>query len=419
VAREVAAFAPGRPLLFVQTHAARDPDIRADWRCELERQGLVVPQIFRVDGVEATARMAADLEPDAGFRELTAAIDAELVGRAARRVRRTGALQLAAWFARQSVDRLDRHRQPARDLRAGVARERDRLEAKLAAGIADRLRAGRVAWQRLVADEVIERWQGGPFAMFLHLLTAVQGLWRRLRPAGGFVGRLLAGQPVDVAAAGGGWRAVEELGLPAAEVEQSRSILRGLAARAGVAEPLVGRARIDDTELPTTAGRVVERAGGWLTTGIDRLVAARRGWIGGRPVHWVFEASFSALLLLVLGRAGWSFFHGNLWEGRPASGIGFLQEAFVWLILWGLTLRWLLLWLVRVGLDRDIAALVKGLPEARILDPLVADFATAAGRLCDHLDEGDRLAAEAEAIAAAAEPSGLGHLRGGPSAGIS
>jgi hypothetical protein len=32
VAREVAAFAPGRPLLFVQTHASRDPDIREDYR---------------------------------------------------------------------------------------------------------------------------------------------------------------------------------------------------------------------------------------------------------------------------------------------------------------------------------------------------------------------------------------------------
>ncbi|MFM8435316.1 MAG: hypothetical protein ACKOBP_08260, partial [Planctomycetia bacterium] len=56
VARELAAFAPGRPLLFVQTHASRDPDIRADWRRELERQGFVVPRIFRVDGVEALAR---------------------------------------------------------------------------------------------------------------------------------------------------------------------------------------------------------------------------------------------------------------------------------------------------------------------------------------------------------------------------
>ncbi len=379
VAREVAAFAPGRPLLFVQTHASRDPDIRGDWRAELERQGFQVPRIFRV----------------------------------ARRVRRTGAVDLAAWFTRQGERQLAPYREPAAALAAGVDRERNRLEGILAAGVTERLRAGRRAWQRLVADEVIDRWQGGPFATFLHVIAAVAALWRRMRPSGGFVGRLLAGQPADLAAGEGGWRTVEELGLAAAEVEQARSVLRGLAARAAVAEPRVGRARIDAAALPATAGAVVARAGGWLAAGIEQLVAARRSRLGGRLVHWTFELLFSALLVFVLIRAGWSFFHGNLWEGRPVSGIGFLQEALVWVILWGLVLRWLVMVLVRTGLDRDITALVGRLPEAGLVDPLLADFAAAADQLQRYLVEGDRLAGEAEALAAAAaDPGGLGRLRG-------
>jgi len=402
VAREVAAFAPGRPLLFVQTHASRDPDIRDDWRRELERQGFVVPRIFRVDGVEAVERAAAGLEPEPGFRELVTAIDEELVGRAARRVRRTGALELAAWFTRQAGGQLEGVRGPARELAAGVARERSRLEKILAAGVGERLRGNRAAWQRLVADEVLDRWQGTPFAMFLHAIAAVGSLWRRIRPTGGFVGRLLTGQPVDVAAGKADWRTVE----------QSRSVLRGLAARAAIGEPLVGRSRIDAASLPATTGALVDRAGGWLSTGIERLVTERRGRIGGGLVRWAFEILFSSLLVFVLGRAGWGFFYGNLWEGRPISSIGFLQEAFVWLVLWGLLLRWLLLWLVRAGLDRDIAALMRGLPEAGIVDPLLADFASAAERVGDYLTEGERLAAGADALAAAiTEPSGLGHLR--------
>ena len=74
VARELAAFAPGRPLLFVQTHASRDPDIREDWKQDLERQGFVVPTIYRVDGREAF-RQALRGEPvDPAFAELQAAI---------------------------------------------------------------------------------------------------------------------------------------------------------------------------------------------------------------------------------------------------------------------------------------------------------------------------------------------------------
>ena len=268
MAREVAAFAPGRPLLFVQTHASRDPDIRADWRQELERQGFAVPQIFRLDGVEAAARASAGLEPEPGFRELLAAIDLELVGRAARLVRRTGALDLADWFMQQAGHQLEPYRGPTRELEAGLTRERSRLEGLLARGVAERLRAGRVSWQRLVADEVIDRWQGGPFATFLHATAAVGSLWHRMRPAGGLVGRLLAGQPADVAAGRGGWQSVEELGLAAAEVEQSRSVLGGLAARAVIREQFVGRARLDSARLPAQVTAVVDRSGTWLAAGI-------------------------------------------------------------------------------------------------------------------------------------------------------
>ena len=411
VAREVAAFAPGRPLLFVQTHAARDPDIRGDWRRELEAQGFVVPRIFRLDAAEAAARSAAGLEPEGGFRELAAAIDEELVGRAARRVRRTGALDLASWFTRQARGQLADFVTPVAELDAGVGRERKRLEGILATGVAGRLRAGRSSWQRLISDEVIDRWQGGPFATFLHVIAALGSLWQLMRPAGGLVGRLLAGQSPELAAGRGGWQSVEELGLPAAEVEQSRSVLGGLAARAAVGEPLVGRARLAPASLPATVDAVVGRTGAWLASGIDRLVADRRNRLGSRLAHWTFELLFSSLLVFVLVRAGWGFFHGNLWEGRPVSGIGFLQEAIVWVILWGLVLRWVVLALVRLGLDRDIGMLVDRLPEAELVDPFLADFATAAEGVQRYLSDGDRLADQAEALArAAVEPSGLGRL---------
>lgn len=412
VAREVAAFAPGRPLLFVQTHASRDPDIRDDWRRELESQGFEVPRIYRIDGVEAAARSAAGLEPEREFRDLVAAIDGELAGRAARRVRRTGALDLAAWFTRQARGTLAATAEPVAALAAGVSAERKRLEAILARSIADTLRANRSAWQRLIGDDVVARWHGGPFASFLHVIAAAGSFWSRVRPGAGVVGRLLSGQPVAAACRDGGWRAVEELGLPAGEVEQSRSVLAGLAARAGMQEPLVGRARLDEAAAATATSALVDRAGQWLSAGIDRLVAERRSRVGRATIHWLFEILFSALLVTVLVRAGWNFFHGNLWEGKPVSGIGFLEEALVWVILWGLVLRWVIMWLVRAGLDRDIQALVGSVASSRLVDPLLADFAAAAAAGSSWLEEGGRLAAEADRLAdLGGETSGLGRLR--------
>jgi len=93
------------------------------------------------------------------------------------------------------------------------------------------------------------------------------------------------------------------------------------------------------------------------------------------------------------------------------SGIGFLEEAIVWVILWGLVLRWIVLALVRLGLTRDIGTLVGRLPEAGLVDPFLADFAEASAGLERYLADGEKLAAEAESLArAAAEPSGLGRL---------
>ena len=415
VAREVAAFAPGRPLLFVQTHASRDPDIRDDWRRELESQGIVVPRIFRLDAVDAAARTAASLEPEPGFRELTAAIDAELVGRAARRVRRTGAVDLAGWFLRQARAELAAVREPVARLAAGVESERRRLEHVLSAAVGERLRTSRAAWQRILAEEIVDRWHGGPFATFLHTVAAVSAFWPRVRAAGGgVIGRLLAGQAPAPATGQGAWQAVEELGLSAGDVEQSRSILSGLAARARLAEPMVGRARLDESKTASTVGVLLDRTGAWLSSAIDRLVASRRGRTVGPLFRLVCEVLFSGLLAAVLVRAGWNFFVGHLWQGRAVDGSGFLQESLVWVILWGFLLRWLVLVRGRVGLDRDIAAIAAQLPEARLVDPLLADFAEAADASARFLDEGDRLCRDHEALVdrLAAATGGLGRWQG-------
>ena len=417
VAQEVAAFAPGRPLLFVQSHASRDPDIRDDWRRELEAQGFLVPRIYRVDGLEAARRAQAGLEPEPGFAELVRAIDEELVGRAARRVRRTGALDLAEWFVGQSRQQLAGLREPVEALAAGLRQERLRLEGLLAKAVEERLRASRPAWQRMITDELVDRWHGGPFAMFLHTLAAIGAFWPRLRAGrGGVISQVLAGgAAAPVTSAHAAWQSVEEIGLGEADVEQSRSILVGLAARARLGEPLVGRARLNESQVQTTVGTLLERTGSWLVAGIDRLVVDRRSRVDTPVVRMVCEGLFSGLLVAVLVRAGWNFFHGHLWLGKPVEGLGFLEEALVWLILWGLLLRWLVFARLRRGIDRDIQSLLARLPQAGLVDPLLADFASAAEKTANFLDEGERLANAAAGLAAATgEITGnLGRLRGG------
>ena len=96
------------------------------------------------------------------------------------------------------------------------------------------------------------------------------------------------------------------------------------------------------------------------------------------------------------------------------DGGGFLQEALVWVILWGFLLRWIAFARVRVGLDSDIQTLVARLPQAHLTDPLLADFAAAAEATTQFIAQADRLSRDHETLLARlTEPSSdLGRLRG-------
>jgi hypothetical protein len=263
-------------------------------------------------------------------------------------------------------------------------------------------------------EELVERWQGGPFAMFLHALAGLGSLWPKLR-GGGLVGRILSGQGVPTVATGdGAWQSIEEVGLVEADVEQSRSILVGLAARATIGEPMVGRARLDERAVQTSVGTLMERTGHWLVGGVDRLVAERRDRVDSPLLHGVCEVLFGGLIVAVLGRAAWNFFYGHLWLGHPLGGLGFLEEALVWIILWGLFLRWIVFARLRTGLDRDIAGLVTRLPGARLVDPFLHDFATAATSSAAFLETGDDLARRHAGLEARVVEgrSTLGRLKG-------
>jgi energy-coupling factor transporter ATP-binding protein EcfA2 len=435
VAREVLAFAPGRPVLFVQTHASRDVDIREDWRRELERQGFDVERIHRVDGVEAIRRAADGLAMEEGFADLVAAIGTELAGRSARRVRRTGAGDLVDWFFRRASASVEGVRQPVAEFARAIDRERTRLEEAVAAAVVRELRSSPRGWQRQVIAGIVESGTGGPFAAFLRTVAAIGSFVPRGREIGGVVGRLLtarmpsASGTIEANHAGPSSAAssasspgppvvaaretIGDVGLATAEIEQSRSILVGLAARAKLEEPLVGRARLPPERFAVVSSEVLLRVQRWLARGVDAIVASRRGRGLTVAVGIACEILFTGLLVAVLGRAGWSFFHDRLWEGLPSDTGGFLWESLFWVVVCGLLLRWIVVANERWGLARDVESLAERLPGAGCVDPVLEDFTDAAAEADAFLAEGDRLKGVASRLTAGLSdpPGGLGRLR--------
>lgn len=430
VAREVVRFAPGRPVMFVQTHASRDPDIREDWTRELLREGFDVPFIHRLDALEATDRARAGLPPEAGFAGLCEAIRSQLAGRAAVRVRRTGAMDLLQWFVRRASSRFGRLRDPVAAFRVGITHERMRLEGVLASGLTRQLMASRRQWQRLLGCEMAGEGRRGPFGAFLGIIDRLLAIWPGLSVSGGgLVARVLAAQPIvsgDVFqsppnvvrddTAGPGMAAIQEIGLGQADVDQSRSILVGLAARAEIEEPLVGRARLPDGRVGAIVSEVLSRTARWLEAGIAGLVETRRGRIGTMVTRWILEIAFCGFVLVVVGRAAWGFFHDRLWAGQPATGGGLLWESIPWIVLWGLSLRWLAGICIRRGLETDVRALVADIPRAGMVDPILEDFSTAANEAASALAEFESIEQRSTRLSDAFGGSlhGLGRLRREP-----
>ena len=118
---------------------------------------------------------------------------------------------------------------------------------------------------------------------------------------------------------------------------------------------------------------------------------------------------------MILARAGLSFFGGRLWQGQPMDGGGFLQEAMLWLLIWGFVLRWLVFRLLRIGLDSDLKRLLDRLPEARLIDPLLTDHRQAVETIGQFWAEAERLEREAKLLMAGQQEgsSDLGRLRSG------
>ena len=98
VGQELLKNAPGRQILYVQTHAAIDTDNRADLRKYLDALGLRVPEVFRLDAMEALSLQERGEPVDGDFSRFRDLLEHELASRARHRIRRANLLGLYDWL---------------------------------------------------------------------------------------------------------------------------------------------------------------------------------------------------------------------------------------------------------------------------------------------------------------------------------
>ena len=398
VAHELAAAAPGARLVFVQTHADEDEDIRDDWREVLEDQ-YTTGQIFRVDSLGALADAQKGRVPHGEFAELLDLLTRQLAGTAPVRIRRANFLDLISETLELCRERIDAGVPAVRRLEEALQKQRLELAARLADQMRTELLASRRQWEHRLIGKVASRWGFSPFALVLRVFQGLGGLlsgalllrartpaqlalwgalegarsWQRIRS------KRVADGSADRAVAGC-WDQTE---LRAAAV-----ILDGYTAEAGMDRQAAGLETITAeaaqagqtfaanvaAELESVLGEVADRHSGWFT-------------------RWRYELLLAAMLAVLLVRPAKDFFYDWLVASspRPALGLDFYVVSAFWLVLWCGLLLWSFTSRLRRGLRRQVNQLAEGWNNPKPAEGVFAALESQCRQIDRFRDERDRL----------------------------
>lgn len=367
VAEELTAAAPGAHLVFVQTHADVDEDVRDDWHNVLSEH-FATGHVFLVDSPAALADALQGREPRGEFAALVDLLTRQFAGAAAARIRRANFLDLADQTLSNCRNWLDQAMSAVEQVRAAIDQQREQLTARFAQQMRAELMANRHPWESRLLGQVTSHWGLSPFALVLRIYQGLGGL---------ISGTLLyrARTPAQLALWGAvsGARAWQKhrrqtqnqqrVGLTAAEgwdpakLHTAATILEGYAVEAG---------------LPRSSGRMEtvgvesERAGldfaARLSRDLDALIARQAQRHTGALTRWRYELLLIAMFGLLLFRLGKNFFYDSWWAATPTPlwGLESYVAAGFWLVLWCFLLLWAFTRRLRRGLRQAIDRLAEG-----------------------------------------------------------
>ncbi|MCO6459456.1 MAG: ATP-binding cassette domain-containing protein [Pirellulaceae bacterium] len=398
VISELLRHAPGRKLVFVQSQATRDEDIRSDWSSFLAARGFQVREIYLLDAQEALEARLNGRPVEPAFAGLAHLLQVQLANRARHRIKRSNAFHLCQWTFGQLHALLDEAQQPLGRLEREVSSQQDQLREKIRRGLHDTLQSNRYTWRTKLLEQLLQKWSGGPFAGFLRLVNAL-GSWTRWA----LVARSRSATELAVTSSLAALSAVRDkwnearaarvlsnsqhLGITVADVAQARSVLLAYAEDAGLDELVdirsgSGRERFCEQTLADLAGQVQLR----VDDALDVAARQRVAWRAGPACHWLFELLFLVVPVGVIVKLGMNFFYENLVQAKPLLGTDYLVHSLIWILVAAFLLRGALLWWLAAGLRGKVMQVADEVVRGGILEPLADDVTQAATRVHGHCD---------------------------------
>ncbi|MFH1301139.1 MAG: GTPase domain-containing protein [Planctomycetota bacterium] len=375
VSEELKEAAVGRRLIFVQTHAGLDEDIREDWRQQLSRQ-FDVPEIYFVDSVRALEDQLADRPLEKEFASLQNVLSTQLGKSERLQVRRANLLELIQNAIDHCSHKISIALPAIRELESFLKQQQVSLTSQMSQELRKELLISRNLWERRLLSCVSESWGFSPFSTMLRVYN---GLGNFIASASLFRARNSAQVALIGALQGARWignrhkeQAAEDrlnrigsFGLDNNRLRESQLLIDGYAQAAGLTTQqnhLAGSLEKLQTEAAYVEEQFLSDAGTRIDSIITKLAYKNSGWF---TRIW-YETLFLSLIVYALVRIGKNFFYDSFLDERNILAIDFYVTAGVIFLIWSGLLVMLFTRKLKRGLEAEINQLSDELAQAKL-----------------------------------------------------
>jgi len=375
VSEELKEAAVGRRLIFVQTHAGLDEDIRADWKQQLSHQ-FDVPEIYFVDSVRALEDQLADRPLENEFASLKNILSTQLGTSERLQVRRANLLELIQNAIDHCSQKINLALPAIRELESFLKQQHASLTTQMSQELRKELLISRNLWERRLLSCVSDSWGFSPFSTMLRVYN---GLGNFIASASLFRARNSAQVALIGALQGARWignrqkeQAAEDrlnrigsFGLDDNKLRESQLLIDGYVQEAGLVtdqDHLASSLEKLQTEAAAVEEQFLNDAGTKVDGIITKLAYKNSGWF----TRAVYETLFLSLVIYALVRIGKNFFYDSFLDESNILAIDFYVTAGVIFLIWSGFLVMMFTRKLKRGLEQEINQLADDLATAKL-----------------------------------------------------
>jgi len=372
---ELDVASAGCRLIFVQTHADTDEDIRGDWR-KLLGERYEVPDVFFVDSVTALTEQQSGQRPSGDFAKLQDLLTTRLAVVQRIQIRRANLLDLTSATLAKCREQLGEFAPAVATLEDALVTHRQKLTREMSRELKSQLGACSHLWERRILSEVTTLWGTSPFST---LLRVYSGLGALLTSASLYRARSGAQLALIGAMQGTRWLTARQrersaegqfeelatLGIDQNLVREARLLIGGHVLDARLDPSLVDSRPGEDARLETARFETgfLENAKQQIDETIERL-AKRNSGILARAWYELLLLSFVGF---VLYRAGRNFFWDTARDPLvKILPIDFYVSAGLFFALWAVILVMSFCRRLKRGLASEITTMASEMAEQKL-----------------------------------------------------